>query len=226
MRAHCGHDVASTKRRASTRPPFVRAERARQLRRRLGACAAPALVVVLACALGSGCIEQNEEPLTCAWLASDNCWKEAIRDVQACAPAQSGRFDGSALTCSFSSGEQVRLDEPMSFTSSQPYLWSFELTDASGSCMSFETASGGGGSTFYLATGLGEVTVDESGASLSVSCPDGVTYQIDDTSELFDTCDSGLEFLPGIESLRSASTATFSLSGGANGSVQVFSCSR
>jgi len=46
-------------------------------------------------------------PMTCEWLDGDNCWKELMRDVVACAPNGFGTVASDGSACRFPDGSRL-----------------------------------------------------------------------------------------------------------------------
>ncbi|MEO1272471.1 MAG: hypothetical protein AAFX99_30610 [Myxococcota bacterium] len=57
----------------------------------------------------TGCSELigDDQVLTCQWLASNNCWKQALAQANSCVPSGTGTFDASRQVCSYPSGGSI-----------------------------------------------------------------------------------------------------------------------
>ena len=152
----------------------------RAILQRLMVAATPLLCLIAAGGL-LGCSELlgEEQPLDCQWLASNNCWKQALAEASTCVPSGTGSFDASRQVCSYGGGESINFSSAVSFDTNNQ--WSYTVSEGGGNCLTFREL-GGSGRSFELTTNLGDVLVEEAGLSLSVSCPDGSSYVTADTS--------------------------------------------
>jgi len=123
----------------------------------------------------------DDQPMSCEWLESDNCWKQFALQVKACAPAGVGQFDDERTTCAFADEAALELagpiSEPAENTTQFPIV-NHRLLDAAGDpCMTAKILSAG-----HLAYDAGgEVLVSES-ISLTtyrIICPDGSSFAND-----------------------------------------------
>ncbi|MBS2015397.1 MAG: hypothetical protein JST00_21090 [Deltaproteobacteria bacterium] len=122
-----------------------------------------------------------DQPMTCDWYASDNCWKEISAAAVACSPGSEGRFDSERATCTFTGGSKLELAGPISTPSSDGRSIVFvdhRVVDASGStCFAVKALAPGKGA---IATRRGTAVIEwKSLFHYRVVCPDGSSYAND-----------------------------------------------
>jgi len=169
-------------------------------------------------------------PMSCAWLAGENCWKRVVRDIEACAPspATQGSFSDDRRSCRYESGERTDFGGPINDPPS-----TFQIVD--------QRVVGRDGRTCYTGkiVGPGKVTISSASEtvlfeSLSLltyrlTCADGTTW----TSAGEGVCATfGLDYLAGRApaSLLSCNAetgrCTIVLSGGDRGRRTIARCGR
>jgi hypothetical protein len=81
-------------------------------------------------------------PLDCAWLASDNCWDQAVAEVAVCIPQDdlgsvpAGVLAADRLSCSYPSDVVVTFDDPVG--GSLPAPFGVTASDGGERCYRFE----------------------------------------------------------------------------------------
>ncbi len=166
----------------------------------------------------------------CAWFTGDNCWKSAVRAVDACLPTDrdAGAFAPDFQTCSF--GDDGRLNLSSTDTFSTPFEWSsldvrgFQLTDQTGStCVSYLAESGTDSTSWVVTTSEGEVRYEVPDL-LSVggllTCPDGAIY---DLGEDIMSCPDANTYWPFMSHAATGSSLTFGMQGG-DETLSLFTC--
>jgi hypothetical protein len=53
-------------------------------------------------------------PMTCEWLESNNCWKQMIAEVSACAPKEQGVLNADRTACEYDTDAELRFAGPLS----------------------------------------------------------------------------------------------------------------
>ena len=120
------------------------------------------------------------QPMTCAFLSGDNCWKRVVAKIEACAGdvKTSGRFSEDRRVCAAPSGGKLELGGPVSTPA--PGTTSVVGTDWRISSAGGETCAIGKilGVGRSLIDAQGEVVTFESVSLLEyrVTCPDGSTF--------------------------------------------------
>lgn len=154
--------------------------------------------------------------LTCALIEGDNCWKDALDEIAACAPGeeQTGLLAPDRSSCSFD-GAEVHFR-------SLPDLendWDFTVTAAGQPCVTVvhDEQDDHDRWTLVTASGTTEYVIGD-GARLG--CPDGRTYETGNTLPLFDC----LSDAPGDISLLAEFQVAYNLHGGRSGAVAVIDC--
>jgi hypothetical protein len=174
-----------------------------------------------------GGADGGDPPLTCDWLAGDNCWKTTLAMAASCLPpaADFGTFNAQNTTCTYANGAVITFDTPVTLpvpTQAPP----FKFTVASGgqTCLRFDETTAGftvtaGGQTFTLRL-LAEPSVE-------VTCPGGMTFFADNFFDLL-TCPAGSMGVPGTSWLSNAAGLTFDLKGAGTASqlLPIFDCRR
>ncbi len=139
--------------------------------------------MILVLLTGCGGPAPKTASLDCAWIVGNNCWKQAATEAMSClSPAsESGLFSSDLLTCSYASGVVVTFDPPL-MTPLLPFdTGKFTVATSGQTCLQFEATQ-----TEMMLTVAGQ-TVRSSrpgGMTLSVTCPDGITYTTDDEPAL------------------------------------------
>ena len=164
--------------------------------------------------------------LDCAWLASDNCWKTTVAAASSCLPASSatGTLSTDGKTCTFSGGQTVTFDSPLSLpiSSTSPDI-NFTVSMNGAQCLTFEKQGANG---FQVTTSAGTASVGSNGISTeTVTCPGGAQVSNANAISLL-SCDAGVfGGLPGDTYSSSDTSVTFGIVGTSGaGSIQVFQC--
>ena len=191
------------------------------------------LIVGLCGFLAAGCGDDegdgtglSGDPLTCDWLASNNCWKTTVAAAQSCVPpaSETGVLNADGTSCAYASGSSVAFHEPVIVPSDidDPLNWDFTQSQAGVDCVSLEDYEDGSSLTLTVQG----MTYREKyeGFGMQVTCPDGSKFATDDVFDLLE-CDNFFQDGPGWASGSSDVSVSLTLSNGADG-VQVFSCSR
>ncbi|HEV7558895.1 MAG TPA: hypothetical protein VGO00_25660 [Kofleriaceae bacterium] len=119
--------------------------------------------------------------LTCEIIAGQNCWRDALAEVAACAPGASvaGMLSSDAKSCTYASGDSVTFEGDITNLGLES-TFSFELTTGGSLCTGFSTEEP---ETRTLRTALGTASWTLAD-TVTLSCPDGTTYQTDTLSAL------------------------------------------
>jgi len=179
---------------------------------------------------GDGGADGGGLPLTCDWLAGNNCWKTTINLAASCLPAGTdfGTFDAANTVCTYPNGTTVTFDAPLMLpipTDEPP----FRFTVASGgqTCLRFEEREVG--EVGFTATAGGQaVKLTLVGATgVQMTCPDGTTYSADNIFELF-TCGGGTMGVAGTSWFSNAARIEFDLTGASTATqlLPIFDCRR
>jgi hypothetical protein len=200
--------------------------------RRIFGVAVPAGVVVAALAACGPSGSNNGgggSGLDCAWLASDNCWKMAVAAASSCLPPSSaiGTLSADGKTCTFTSGQIVAFDSPLTLpVSTQNMQFNFSVTANGSPCLTFKQPDAQG---FQVKTSAGTVTASASATSTeTVTCPGGMEVSNSNALSLL-SCDAGFfGGLPGDAYSSSDTSVTFEIVGTSDptGSVQIFQCQK
>jgi hypothetical protein len=178
----------------------------------------------------SGTGTATPEVPDCSWFSEDNCWKSAVRAVDACLPTEraAGTLASNYQTCDFADGSRLNLSSSEGF--STPFEWSslnlrgFQLTDTSGSvCISYLAEDEATTTSWTLATPEGEVSYrveDLTAFGGLLTCPDGTIY---DLGADVMSCPEANAHWPFISHAATGSSLTYSLQGG-DEAVLVFTC--
>jgi len=153
--------------------------------------------------------------LDCAWMASWNCWDQAVAEAAACAPEtwagpSGGLYADNGYACYYPDGSAVFFDEPVTVPLSPYHRWNFTMEDPWGqTCAWFEETA----TSISLATASGVVDVVIDGAGISVTCQDGTQWYNPDPWAL-DRCATAEWEFPSYWRETSRTWTTFGLSGG------------
>jgi hypothetical protein len=147
-----------------------------------------ALAMALAGCGGSGGTTSLGTPITCAWFAGDNCWKQSAAAAHACTDGSAtGRFDAATIDCIYADSTEIRFDPsaPASTVFMYAGYWDFTVISSTATtCARYKETSGGR----TLTTHLGTYSESLVGNRLVITCPDGARYGIDAT-EAVSSCD-------------------------------------
>jgi hypothetical protein len=163
--------------------------------------------------------------LDCAWLAGDNCYKQAVAASASCLPAMGdkGVLSQDATTCTYPSGQVVTFDEPLVLPAPLETKWKFTITSQGQMCLRWVEGSQQG--QFTLTTGAGTFTENTTGFGLELTCPDGHSVSNSNALELFG-CEGGLPAFPGTEWTSSDTSVSLGLLGTTGGLTPVFNCAK
>jgi hypothetical protein len=193
------------------------------------AAAAAAVIALVACSSDGSSSGGSGGSLDCGWLASDNCWKTTAAvgcfDMKGDAP---GTLSADNKTCTYANGKVVTFEQPLVLPIPTGATWSFTVTANGQQCLTFKKPNN---DTMELTTSAGTVNETNSSVGLTVTCPNGTSYNAPPATELsLFKCDGGLLSFPGSEwSSSSAGTSTtvdFSLVGTRGDTSLVFTCQR
>jgi hypothetical protein len=162
------------------------------------------------------------EPLDCAWLESNNCWKTLVASAASCVPpsTEQGALSADGTSCSYASGYDVTFNNPVVLPLDDFPPWDFVLKKAGAPCVTYNDEAEG---TLYLdvqGMSFKEVGV---GFGTQVTCPDGSQFAAQNAFDLFD-CDNFLGNAPGSSFSSSDFAVNFALLTGRDGTQAVFDC--
>lgn len=162
--------------------------------------------------------------LDCSWLASWNCWDQAVSEAQACAPqtwngSYGGVYGDYGYGCYYPDGSAVYFEDPVTEASSPYYRWSFQMEDPRGrTCGWFVETD----TSLSIGTASGVVDFVVDSAGVSVTCQDGTQWYNPDPYAL--TYCAGFDWdSPGYWVDGAGSSSSFGLLGGADQPV-LWSC--
>jgi hypothetical protein len=167
-------------------------------------------------------------PLTCDWLAGDNCWKSTVNLATSCLPAGTdfGTLDAANMVCTYPNGTTITFDTPLQLPipADAPPPFKFTVTAGGQTCLRFDENNTG----FTLTAGGQQVTltlIDEPG--VQVTCPGGTTYFAPNFFELL-SCTGGTMGVPGTSWFSNIASITFDLKGTSTATqlVPIFDCRR
>jgi hypothetical protein len=165
------------------------------------------------------------DTLTCAWLASHNCWKAAIDDAVGCLPSESdtGTLSADDETCTYASGITVTFASPLVLPPPQDPTWNFTVMKNGVDCLHYEDSPAG----FTLIVKGKTVRESVVGFGLEISCPDGTTVDNANPIELL-SCpsDGGFGGVPGDSWSSGGTNLDFGLLGATSGMQSIFDCLR
>lgn len=161
--------------------------------------------------------------IDCEWFAGDNCWKDTVTAAAACAApeGETGVFDAAFEVCTFTDGTEVHFAEPPPVEGSpnegdtQSYFWDFEIAAGGSTCMSMVESD----LSWEFETSIGTFLYEFESLTTHITCPDGEQGSISGFAML--ECEFG--DLPQF-AWTHASSVSFDLGGGADGSVRLFTC--
>jgi hypothetical protein len=184
--------------------------------------------------LAAGCGSSDEdgdtglsgEPMDCAWLASDNCWKTTVAAAAVCVPpdGETGVLSADGSSCTYASGASVAFHDPLVLPMDENVdtYWNFTQSQGGAQCVTFQDDA----SESVVLTVQG-MTYREKlvGFGVQVTCPDGSQFATDDAFALLE-CDHFFDGSRAYAWSSSDTSSSFSLVNGSNGQVNVFSCTR
>jgi hypothetical protein len=175
-----------------------------------------------ACGGGSGS-GTTGTPITCAWLAGSNCWKDSVTAATACTDAAAtGTFNAATTLCTYVDGATVRFDPSWPATVSYAAFhapeydttWDFTvLTSTAAPCADLRSDG-----SLSLTTRLGTFTMASTASTVEFTCPDGSRYSLPGLEVL--NCLAGL---PGSAWSRGGAMS-FSLVNGPPATSRLWSC--
>jgi hypothetical protein len=169
-----------------------------------------------------------DQPMTCEWLDSNNCWKQMVSAASACAPKDVGTFNQDRSGCEFDQAATMEFAGPLSTPASGTTtveVTDHRFTDATGAhCLTAKILGVGRGA---YATTKGTIVVEnKSITNYRVICADGSAF----ANDVPGTCaDFGSRYLQ-----KKVPAYLFSCTGGAgcasvaggttNGELRLVSC--
>lgn len=197
-----------------------------------------AWLAVFLCACSSSSADDDggggggSSTLDCAWIQSQNCWKQALDEVAQCIPQPdangiitTGTLDAAHLTCSYDSGALVHFDEPLMPSQLSPIGITAESAGAQ--CYRFDRAQ----ADLSLDVGSGPLTVkgyfSASSIGMEISCPDGSSYRTDTYLETLNACEPDpSDWVGTVIEQMGPSHVGLDLAGGnsSGGQIKLFSC--
>jgi len=180
------------------------------------------MVMLMGACLSAGC-GGGGESIGCAWFEGGNCWKDSLQAAQPCTHDSSveGTLSADETKCTFTDGTEIIFSAPLDLANMDNPSWDFEIKTSGSSCMSWKDTDAG----MTLTTSLGIFKETLSGTSMTIKCPDGGEYTVSNAFSLLE-CENAFSILPGTTSSWTQTSVTLSLSGGANGKLHLFSCSK
>jgi hypothetical protein len=171
------------------------------------------------------------QSLDCAWIESNNCWKQALAEVAQCIPqvdanhvVPTGTIAADALSCSYMNGPTVVFDEPV--LPWAPETIAFEASLGGDRCYRFERDLG----HLRLEVPSGVITVDavlgdcQTCYSATITCADGSSYATDDYLATMQACEPDPSDWPGtVVEQMAPNLVGIDLPGGP-GQVILFAC--
>jgi hypothetical protein len=119
-----------------------------------------------------------DQPMTCAWLEGDNCWKRLAQAAADCAPEAQGTFSEERDQCAYDDGAVLDLEGPISQPASNithyPIV-NHRLLAADGTTC-FAAKVLGLGRTAYRAGAQTVVLESETLTQYRVICQDGSSF--------------------------------------------------
>jgi hypothetical protein len=192
------------------------------------------LVIGFLGVLAAGCDSSSDEddtglsgdPLDCAWLASNNCWKTTVAAAAGCVPPESeaGVLSADGSACVYTSGASVAFHDPvvLPVDLDAETNWNFTQSRAGAPCVTFNGVEGEAQVLTVQGLTYREETV---GFGLQVTCPDGSQFATGNAFALLE-CSNFFEDAPGYAWGSTDASVSFSLIHGAAGDVGVFNCAR
>jgi hypothetical protein len=194
-----------------------------------------ALGLCLVALLSSGCSSSGDDddattlsgqPLDCAWLHGDNCWKTTVRAAKSCVPpaSETGTLTADGSSCSYASGTTVAFQTKLELP--QPEFgqddWDFVESQGTTACVEYHDHL----DSDRALTVLGQAYREKSeGRALQVTCPDGSQYVAPDVTALLDCGDIDGNW-QGYGTNPTDTSLSFSLPSGVGTDVQLFDCAR
>jgi len=168
------------------------------------------MLIFGACTTDAGGPEPGKtRELTCAVLTESNCWKTALAEVAACAPADSvqGDLDTATRMCHYADGKTVDLTATQASEDSLDQRFDFELRANGELCLDVRMPEQ---NRWELTTASGTV-IWQWDETVRLTCPDGTVY----AANQFDVlgCDSGSNNRPGWFGTISEDTSRFAIWG-------------
>jgi hypothetical protein len=184
--------------------------------------------LVLGCS-GSGDDDTNGstltgEPLDCAWLMSDNCWKTTVAAAASCVPDAStqGVLSADGTSCVYTSGTSVAFNQPvvLPLDTQNTTPWNFVESSGGQACVTYDSHADSTQTLTVLGLTYSEKTA---GVGLQITCPDGTQYATTNAFDLFN-CDDFFNDAPGYTDSSTDTSVNFALLSGNGDTLPVFDC--
>lgn len=175
------------------------------------------LVLLVACG--------GEDSLDCEYLASEeNCWKTTATAAISCLPpaGEIGVLAADNASCTYASGHVIVFDEPLVLPLPNDFPWDFSVSQGGELCLEFSEPGDG----FVLSVGGNTVTETVSGQRLSLTCPDGTTFENSNALELLSCPNSSFGDLPGNTTSSGDNSVSFALLNTGADTLPIFDCAR
>jgi hypothetical protein len=135
-------------------------------------------------------------PMTCEWLESNNCWKQMVAEVQACAPKDVGVLNADRTVADFDGAAQMDFAGPLSTPGKDTetvVVTDHRFTSAdSTACFTGKILDSG--RVAYASKGKTIVSESKTLSTYRIICSDGSSYASDVTG----TCaDFGARYIAG-----------------------------
>jgi hypothetical protein len=122
-----------------------------------------------------------DQPMTCEWLDSNNCWKQLVSDVASCAPKDVGTFNSDRTGCDYDGEATMEFAGPLSKPSAGATtleIVDHRYTGADGSAC-FTGKILGVGRVAYASRKGTVVSENKSTLNYRIICPDGSSFAND-----------------------------------------------
>lgn len=184
---------------------------------------------------GGGGGEGGVEPLDCAFVESDNCWKQLVDEIALCAPDPelTGTFSADRSECVYDDGVRVEFDDPVPTSIPDSYSWQLTVIGADGvPCVRWDDAPPSATQVdLQVSSGDDTLSMEGSTAGLTLTCPDGSRFFTDDPLSIITGCSPGRSYGIPVTTIRTApgfvglAIALGEEPGGRDIEVDLFSCS-
>ncbi len=172
-------------------------------------------------------VEENGGELNCEWFENENCWKQTLSEIKSCLPGSiTGYLSNDGTQCTFSDGTTITFNNSINVNRIQSAAynleWDFIITRNELPCISYQEFENG---SMKLTVSERTFSLDYSGTSLSITCPDESNFYMNDFMSLSTDCISDIPNRDiTVSSDLGQASITFKLTGGADDEVTVFSC--
>ncbi len=165
------------------------------------------------------------DALDCAWVESQNCWRDAVDATRSCVPDEdlTATLSADRLSCTYDDGSEVTFDRPVAADPIDTD-WSFELRTNGQSCVSYTDTSVGADAALEVVTSAGLIHMEGSYDDLTVTCPDGSAFHTDDYVGLYQSCAASEGGLPLLTTQSSPDRFGVQFGDEVDGTVTVFWC--